>query len=136
MNSLSIRRESMSPGLAEESCAICIVLCPKLHDMVEISPRHRAAFISFIFAPSTSATHLCLGLGLLFASQRLSLRLDPLLSPLAGSLGLCTLGVHFVLDDLLTLSLSFGLVDLHRISINSILIDSPSLHVQQGHACA
>jgi len=51
-------------------------------------------------------------LGLLFTSQRVSLGLDSLLSPLTGGLGLRTLGVHFFLEDSLTLLLSFGLVDM------------------------
>ena len=37
---------------------------------------------------------------------------DTLLSPLAGGLGLRTLGVHLLLDNPLTSSLSLGLVDL------------------------
>lgn len=51
---------------------------------------------------------------LLFIStfQRLSLRLDSLLSPLTGSLRLRTLGVHLLLEDLLTLLLGLGSVDL------------------------
>ena len=56
--------------------------------------------------------HLCLSLFLLLTSQRLSLGLNALLSPLTGSLGLRTLGVHLVLDLSLTRLLGFGLVDL------------------------
>jgi len=37
---------------------------------------------------------------------------DTLLSPLAGGLGLCTLGVHLLLDDSLASGLSLSLVDL------------------------
>ncbi len=53
-------------------------------------------------------------LGLLFTSKRISLALDSLLSPLAGGLGLRTFGIHFFLEDSLTLLLGFGLVDLCR----------------------
>jgi hypothetical protein len=41
-----------------------------------------------------------------------SLLCDTLLSPLTGSLGLSTLGVHLFLENLLTLLLGLGLVDL------------------------
>ena len=69
----------------------------------------------------TSAMRLCLGLlFLLLALQRLSLGLHTLLSPLAGSLGLSTLGVHLVLEDLLTRLLGLGLVDL----VMSVSIES------------
>ena len=49
---------------------------------------------------------------LVLADQGLSLGLDTLLSPLAGSLGLRTLGVHLGLESLLTLLLGLGLVNL------------------------
>jgi hypothetical protein len=42
----------------------------------------------------------------------LSLGLYTLLSPLASSLGLRTLGVHLLLEQTLTLLLGFGLVNL------------------------
>jgi hypothetical protein len=62
--------------------------------------------------------HLCLGLlFLLVALQYLSLGLHTLLSPLTGSLGLSTLGVHLVLENLLTRLLGLGLVDLHVMSV-------------------
>jgi hypothetical protein len=72
------------------------------------------------FAPRLPSAHLCLGLGLLFllALQRLPLSGDSLLSPLAGSLGLCTLGVHLVLEDLLALLLGLGTVDLEYVSMD------------------
>lgn len=41
---------------------------------------------------------------------------DTLLSPLAGGLGLCTLGVHLLLDNSLTGGLSLGLVNLRLLS--------------------
>ena len=47
-----------------------------------------------------------------FPGQGIPLRLDPLLSSLAGRLGLGTFRVHLVLDDALALLLGLGLVDL------------------------
>lgn len=49
---------------------------------------------------------------LVVAGHRLPLLLDALLSPLAGGLGLRTLGVHLLLEGLLALGLGLGLVDL------------------------
>lgn len=67
---------------------------------------------------SLSSAYLCLGLGLLvLSSQCLPLSSNSLLSPLAGGLGLCTLGVHLVLEDLLALFLSLGSVDLWCVSM-------------------
>jgi len=43
--------------------------------------------------------------------ESIALLLDPVLSPLTGSLGLGTLGVHLLLQDTLTSLLSLGLVD-------------------------
>ena len=48
------------------------------------------------------------------ASQRVPLCLNTLLSPLARCLGLVTLGLHFFLQNTLTLLLGLGLVDLCR----------------------
>jgi len=59
-------------------------------------------------------SHCLLLLGLFFVnitSQCVSLGLDTFLSSLASSLGLCTLGVHFFLEDPLTLFLGLSLVD-------------------------
>ena len=49
---------------------------------------------------------------LLVAQLSLTLLLDTLLPPLPRRLGLRTLGVHLVLEGLLALGLSLGLVDL------------------------
>lgn len=46
------------------------------------------------------------------AGKRVPLRVHALLSPLAGGLRLRTLGVHLLLQLLLTLLLGLGLVDL------------------------
>ena len=53
-----------------------------------------------------------LGSLLLLALDGSTLVLDALLSPLAGGLGLRTLGVHLRLEFLLTRLLGLGLVDL------------------------
>jgi hypothetical protein len=50
--------------------------------------------------------------GLLATSQSTALGLHTFLPSLAGSLGLCTLGVHLLLQDALTLLLGLGLVNL------------------------
>jgi len=56
---------------------------------------------------------LLLGLNLLhLAGQSVSLGLDTFLSSLTGSLGLGTFGVHFILEDALTLLLGLSLVDM------------------------
>jgi hypothetical protein len=64
---------------------------------------------SFTFIPGPSAL-------LLLTFDLLSLGLNTLLSSLASSLGLRSLGVHFFLESTLTLLLSLGLVDLKNIS--------------------
>ena len=51
---------------------------------------------------------------LTLTSQSISLGLDSLLSSLSGSLGLCTLDVHLLLEDSLTLLLGLGLVNLYQ----------------------
>ena len=57
--------------------------------------------------------HLLLGRLLVVSTgQSIALLLHALLSSLAGSLGLRTLGVHLLLEDSLTLLLGLGLVDL------------------------
>ncbi len=53
-----------------------------------------------------------LGRLLVLASESRTLVLHALLSPLAGSLGLRALGVHLLLELVLTGGLSLGLVDL------------------------
>ena len=62
--------------------------------------------------PETAFDLLLLRLQIIRASESVPLRVHTLLSPLAGSLGLCTLGVHLFLQDALTLLLGLGLVDL------------------------
>ena len=47
--------------------------------------------------------------------QSISLVNYPLLSPLSGSLGLRTLGIHFILQYPLTLFLGLGLVNLNNV---------------------
>ena len=59
-------------------------------------------------------TNLCLVL-LVVRSKSKSLLGDALLSPLAGGLGLCTLGIHFLLDDPLASGLGLGLVNLGEV---------------------
>lgn len=70
---------------------------------------------------STPSSHL-FGLGVLaiLTQQSPLLGLLAFLSPLTGSLGLCTAGVHLFLEDSLALLLGLGLVDLHSISDQSI----------------
>ena len=48
----------------------------------------------------------------ILAGESVSLGLDTFLSPLAGGLGLGTLGVHLFLQETLTLGFCFGFVDL------------------------
>lgn len=55
---------------------------------------------------------LRLGLLLLLASKSVPLRREALLSPLACSLGLGTLGIHLLLDNVLASLLGLGLVNL------------------------
>ena len=54
------------------------------------------------------------GLLLEIAHQSISLRRHSLLLPLAGSLGLRTLGIHLLLEQSLTLLLGLGTVDLRE----------------------
>lgn len=46
--------------------------------------------------------------------ESISLRCDALLSPLAGSLGPGSFGIHLLLEDTLTMFLGLGLVDLQH----------------------
>ena len=59
---------------------------------------------------------------LLLALDGSTLVLDALLSPLAGGLGLRTLGVHLLLELGLAGGLSLGLVNLQRL-LDPILVD-------------
>ena len=52
--------------------------------------------------------------GIVLTSQCVPLRLDTLLSPLAGSLGLRTFGVHFLLESSFASSFGLGFVDLEE----------------------
>ena len=63
-----------------------------------------------------------LGSLLLLALDGSTLVLDALLSPLAGGLGLRTLGVHLLLELGLAGGLSLGLVNLQRL-LDPILVD-------------
>jgi hypothetical protein len=63
-----------------------------------------------------------LGSLLLLALDGSTLVLDALLSPLAGGLGLRTLGVHLLLELRLAGGLSLGLVNLQRL-LDLILLD-------------
>ena len=65
--------------------------------------------------------HLCLGL-LLLGGKSVSLLVDALLSPLAGSLGLCALGIHLLSELLLAGLFGLGLVDLQREFVSSLLL--------------
>jgi hypothetical protein len=62
-------------------------------------------------SPDLPRSHLRFLLWLV-CHQCLPLRRHTLLSPLACSLGLRTLGIHLFFEDTLTLLLSLGLVDL------------------------
>jgi hypothetical protein len=64
------------------------------------------------------------GLLLFLAGKSVPLLLHTLLSPLAGSLGLRTLGVHLVLEGLLAGSLGLGLVDLGTLSVFMFVDDA------------
>jgi len=65
---------------------------------------------------SAPARNLLLGLLFVLTSKSVSLGLDSLLSPLASGLGLSTLGVHLLSENLLTVCLSLGLVNLKIVS--------------------
>jgi hypothetical protein len=67
--------------------------------------------IILLFTPSKDLL-LRLDFLLNLTGQSISLGLDTLLSSLACSLGLRTLGVHLLLENSLTLLLGLGLVDL------------------------
>jgi hypothetical protein len=71
---------------------------PIYHLLVDHIHRPHFAFLQHLF--------------LVALQNLLSLGLNTLLSPLAGSLGLCTLGVHLFLEQTLTLLLGLGLVNL------------------------
>ena len=82
---------------------------------------------------------------LLLALDGSTLVLDALLSPLAGGLGLRTLGVHLLLDGPVAGLLGLGLVDLRCVSVQRYAergATESSCHVredvraQRGHACA
>jgi hypothetical protein len=66
--------------------------------------------------PSKNETLLFLLLLGEVSEELVALLQDPLLSPLAGSLGLGTLGIHLLLEDALTSLLGLGLVDLYPLS--------------------
>ncbi len=72
-----------------------------------------------------------------------TLGLHSLLLALSGSLGLRTLGIHFVLEGSLALLLGLGTVNLFNIksAVMSTLVESQEFAVvyvraQQGRACA
>ena len=88
---------------------------------------------------------------LLLALDGSTLVLDALLSPLAGGLGLRTLGVHLLLELGLAGGLSLGLVNLQRLlglmfldgvkwhqswQARILSRDGMNLRAQRGHACA
>lgn len=65
-----------------------------------------------------------LGLLLLALTEHgVSLGNNSLLLSLTGSLGLSTLGVHLLLKNTLTCLLSLGAVDLHAMSVRTILCE-------------
>jgi len=84
--------------------------------VVEIVRRHAHAHQSRLVSQVTVHLQffyrLLLLFGLLLTSKSVSLGLDSLLSSLTGSLGLRTLGVHFFLEDSLTLFLGLGFVNM------------------------
>ena len=94
---------------------------------------------SYRKSPCFGTSLLLLGLFLSLTSQSVSLGLDAFLSSLTGSLGLRTFGIHFFLEDSLTLLLGLGLVDLSRI----VSLQGGSrgkevvvIRVRPKHACA
>jgi hypothetical protein len=63
-----------------------------------------------------------------------------ILSPLTSRLGLCTLGIHFLLENALTLLLGFGLVDLflrvsilqsHRLDVTTYMFNESTLVLER-----
>ena len=73
------------------------------------------------------------------AGQRIPLCLDTLLSPLARCLGLVALGLHFLLQNTLTLLLGLGLVDLCKECVRGVycrLVCLHDSHAQPMLACA
>jgi hypothetical protein len=83
-----------------------LFLRKKIPEQAEKKPR----------TPSKNETLLFLLLLGEVSEKLVALLLDPLLSPLAGSLGLGTLGIHLLLEDALTGLLGLGLVDLDSLS--------------------
>ena len=73
-------------------------------------------------SPSCLSILLLLRRCLILSRQRVPLRLDTLLSPLASSLGLCTFGIHFLLQGSFTRSFGLGFVDLKRRNIRSAML--------------
>jgi hypothetical protein len=92
--------------------------------------------------------HLLLRYWLILASQHISLRLNTLLSPLTGRLGLGTFSVHLFLERSLTRGFGFGFVDLdgeknvdqHPLKglceNGDMDWEGASLRVRPGRACA
>lgn len=77
---------------------------------------------------------LCL---LLRLESLVPLRGNPLLPPVPRCLGLCTLGVHFLLNDPGTLLLGLGLVNLSREESDEFdKYDTKYLRVRPERACA
>ncbi len=97
-----------------------------LQQLLLRGPRNRGCCLNFVLRISTMLspqprfvedfTDLFLGDWLILAGQSVPLRLDALLSSLAGSLGLGTFGIHLLLERSLAGSFGFGFVDLKRMS--------------------
>ena len=109
---------------------------PHAHAPSVRNPRKKAAAAN----KQSSESHLSVVRWLLLlAGKSVPLGGNTLLSPLAGSLGLCALGVHLCLELLLTGLLGLGLVDLRRLSVCcAVMARSHDVNVRarQGHACA
>ena len=73
-----------------------------------------------------------LGSLLLLALDGSTLVLDALLSPLAGGLGLRTLGVHLLLELGLAGGLSLGLVNLQRM-LGLVVLDGGVASIMASH---
>lgn len=132
-----------------------------LEDMLKGTARFGLVHFYLSSSRTTAAMqcHLCLGL-LVLGGEGIPLLVDTLQSPLAGSLGLCTLGVHLLSELGLAGLLGLGLVDLWE-SVRSVVVvviddvdgavqysmmdgdviisdrgGGQNSRAQQGHACA
>lgn len=88
----------------------------------------------------TPLIHVACRLCLVLASESSTLLLHALLPPLAGGLGLRTLGVHLLLQDPLAGLLGLGLVDLGEsqflLGRAGAVMSWANVRARRGHACA